>query len=92
MDELSRARKQPSLQDFLNQDKNNGMFHPKSKSWNKKKKNKNMTSAKQKFNRILLQKRNKNITRFWQGNLPKIGVEYIKGNGESYLSLHLLRA
>lgn len=44
---LSWARKQPILQDFLNQDKNKGTPNPKSKLWNKKHNNKNTTNAKQ---------------------------------------------
>jgi hypothetical protein len=52
---LSRAQKQPTLQDFLNQYKNKGMPNLKSKSWNKKNMNMNTTNAKQKFNMILLQ-------------------------------------
>jgi len=60
----------------------------KSKSWNKKNNNKNMTCVKQNFNKILLQIRNK--TRLWQENIPKIDVEQIKNNGEFYFYLHPL--
>ncbi len=56
---LSWAWKQPSLQDFLNENENKGIFNPKPKSWNKKSKNKNTTNAQQKFNKILLQEWNK---------------------------------
>jgi len=49
---VSQAWKQPSLQIFLNQNKNKGMPNPKSRSWNKI--NKNTTCAKQKSNKILL--------------------------------------
>jgi len=45
MFKISRAYKQPNLQDFLNQDDNKDRPKPKSKSWNKKNKNKNMTYA-----------------------------------------------
>jgi hypothetical protein len=48
------------------------MFSSKSKSWNKKNNNKNMRRVKQKFNKILLQRRKKKI---WQENIPKIDVK-----------------
>ncbi len=59
----------------------------KLKSWNEKNKNKNKntTYAKQKYNKILLERRNR--TRSWQENVPKIGVEQTKGNGEFYFYL-----
>jgi hypothetical protein len=38
-----------------------------------------MTCVKQKSNKILSQKWNKNRTMLWQKNVPKIGVEQIKG-------------
>jgi hypothetical protein len=49
---------EPSLQNFLNQDRNKGRPNPKFKLWTKKKKQ-NMTSARQEFNRILLQNEKK---------------------------------
>jgi hypothetical protein len=53
-------------------------------------KNKDMTSVKQESNKILLQGRNKNRMSLWQKNVPKIGVEQIKGNDELYLYLYPL--
>jgi hypothetical protein len=47
-------------------------------------------NAKQKFNWIFLQEWNKNITRLWQENVPKINVEQTEGNGELYFYLYLL--
>jgi hypothetical protein len=47
-----------------------------------------MTRSKQESNNILLQKRNR--TRIWQGNIPKICGEKIKGNGEVYFYLYPL--
>ncbi len=73
---------------FLNQNENKGMRSSKSKSWNKRNNKKNMRRAKQKFNKIILQKRNK--TRLWQKNIPKIDVEYTKGDGEFYFYLYPL--
>jgi hypothetical protein len=73
---------------FSNQNKNKWRLNSKFKSWNKKNKNKNTTCAKSKSNKVLLQRRNK--TRLWQENVPKIGVEQIKGNGEFYLYLYIL--
>jgi hypothetical protein len=49
-----------------------------------------MTIAKQEFNKILLQERNKNIRRLWQENVPKTSVEQIKGKKEFYFYLYLL--
>ncbi len=66
------------------------MPNPKSRSWNKKNTNKNMTNAKQKFNWIFLQEWNKNITKLWQENVPKTNVEQTEGNGELYFYLYLL--
>jgi hypothetical protein len=55
-----------------------------------------MTCVKQESNKILLQGRNKNRTRLWQKNVPKISVEQIKGNvinanvmGFIFLNVHL---
>jgi hypothetical protein len=50
--------------------------------------NKQKTCAKQKSNEILLQKINR--ARSWEENVPKIGVEQIKSNGEFHLYLYLL--
>ncbi len=44
-----------SLQDFLNQDENMSRLSFKSSTQNKKKKNKNTTCVRNKFNKILLQ-------------------------------------
>jgi hypothetical protein len=44
-----------------------------------------MTSARQKFSKIL-QEWNKNRIKLWQENIPKIIVE-IKGDGEFYFYL-----
>lgn len=50
-----------------------------------------MTNDKQKFNKILYQKKkNKNIIRLWKKNEPKIGVEHIKGSEKFYLYSYLL--
>jgi len=65
---------------FPNQDENTGKLNSKSKFWNKKNKNKNMTSARQKSNKILLQEWNKNKTKFWQRNVPKTTVKQTKSN------------
>jgi hypothetical protein len=51
------------------------MLNSKFRMWNKKNTNKNMTCVRKKFNKILLQKQNKNKTRLWQENVFKIGVE-----------------
>jgi hypothetical protein len=53
----------------------------KFRSWNKKNKNKNTIRAKQKFNKILLQGKYKNMTRLWQENVSKTSVEHTKSNG-----------
>jgi hypothetical protein len=39
---------------------------------------------------ILLQEGNKNRTRLWQENIPKINVEQIEGNGKFYFYLYPL--
>ncbi len=80
---LSWAWKQSNLQDFLNQNENKGKLIFKSKSWNKTNKNKHMTHVKQKSNKILLQKRNKNKTKLWKKNILKINVEQTKVMGNS---------
>ncbi len=49
-----------------------------------------MTSEKQKFNRILLQKQNKNIMKLSKENVPKNGVEHTKCNEKIYFYLYLL--
>jgi len=54
---------------------------------NKKNKNKNMTNARQEFNKILLHEWNKNTIKLWQENIPEIGVEQIKGDGKFYFYL-----
>jgi hypothetical protein len=53
----------------------------------KQKKRIKIRHAKQKSNEILLQKINR--ARLWEENVPKIGVEQIKNNGEFYLYLYL---
>ncbi len=73
---------------FFSPNENKGMPNSKSRSWNKKNKNKNTTCAKQDSNKIILQRKNK--TRLWQKNVPKIGVEQTKGKGEFYLYLYSL--
>jgi hypothetical protein len=84
---MSRAQKKPTLQDFLTKTKTSRPSF-KSKSWNKI--NKNTTHAKQESKKILLkikkQKQNKIMTR----NIPKTGIEHIKGNEEFYLYLYPL--
>jgi len=59
------AQKQLNLWDFLNHDENKSKVNSKSKSWNQKNK---------KFNKILLQKQNKNIMKLSKENVPKNGV------------------
>jgi len=54
------------------------------------KKNKKMTSAKQKLNMILLYEQNKNKMMLLQENITKSNVEHTKGNGESYIYLYPL--
>jgi hypothetical protein len=76
--------------DFLNQDGNKHKFYAKSRLWNNKNKNKNTTRVKQKFNKIVLQKRNKNKTKLWQRNVFKICVEKINGDRIFYLDLYPL--
>jgi hypothetical protein len=75
---------------FLNQDEHKDMLNPKSKSWNKKNKNKNMTNIRQWTNMILSQKWNQNKIKLWQENVPKTSVEQIKGNEEFYVYFCLL--
>jgi len=55
-----------------------------------KNKNKDMLSAKQESNKILLQGRNKIRIRLWQENIPKIDVEQTKGNGIFFFYLYPL--
>jgi hypothetical protein len=78
------AWKQTNLQDFLNQGKNKGKLNFKSKLQNKN------TCVKWKSNKILFQEQNKNVTKLWQENVPKIGVKQIEHNGEFHLYLYLL--
>jgi hypothetical protein len=47
-----------------------------------------MICAKQKSNKILLQRINK--TKTWQENVPKTSVQHTKGNGEFCLYLYPL--
>jgi len=75
---------------FLNQDEHKGMLNPKSKSWNKKKKNKNMTNVRQWTNMILSQNWNQNKIKLWEENVPKTSVEQIKGNEKFYVYFCLL--
>jgi hypothetical protein len=49
-----------------------------------------MKPKKQKFNKILLQKQNKNIMKLSKENVPKHGVEHIKCNEKFYFYLYLL--
>jgi hypothetical protein len=39
---------------------------------------------------ILLQERNKNITKLWQENVPKTNVEHIESNENIYFYLYPL--
>ncbi len=71
---------------FFTKNKNKSKPNPKFNSWNKK--NKNMICAKQKSNKILLQRINK--TKTWQENVPKTSVQHTKGNGEFCLYLYPL--
>jgi peptidyl-tRNA hydrolase len=64
---------------FPNQNENKGNPSSKFKLWNNKNKNKIMTCAKQKSNKILLQGKKKKV-RLWEENIPKIGVEQIESN------------
>ncbi len=82
------AQKQSNLRDFLNHDENKSKVNFKSKSWNQK--NKNMTSEKQKFNKILLQKLYIYIMKLSKENVPKNGVEHTKCNEKFYFYLYLL--
>jgi len=81
--EMSHAQKQPRLQNFLSKTRTKTSLITNSNYEIRQKKN--TTYAKQKSNKILLQRRNK--TRSWQENVPKIGVQQTKGNGEFYLYL-----
>jgi hypothetical protein len=58
---MSGAWKQPRLKDFFTQEQNKGRPSSRSRSWNNKNKNENTTHAKQKSNKILLQKKQKKI-------------------------------
>jgi hypothetical protein len=49
-----------------------------------------MKPKKQKFNKILLQKQNKNIMKLSKENVPKNGVEHTKCNENFYFYLYLL--
>ncbi len=70
------------------QNDNKGRPNSKFRSWNKKNNNKTTTCAKQKSNKIQLQKGYK--TRLWQENVSKTNVEQTKSNGELYFYLYPL--
>ncbi len=53
-------------------------------------KNKNMLSAKQESNKILLQRRNKNKIRLWQENIPKMMLNKLKVMGFFFFYLYPL--
>ncbi len=81
--QLSWAQKQLSLWNFLNQDKNKCMLILNPNYETKKNKDKNTINAKQKFNRISLQERNKNKTRLWEETYPKLVLNKLKVMGNS---------
>jgi hypothetical protein len=69
---------------FSNPNENKGMPNSKSRSWNKKNKNKNMKCVKQDSNKILLQRKNK--IGLWQKKIyPKLMLNKLKVKGILFL-------